>query len=153
MDDKHDDCLNSTEISNLYFNQVKSSVEDQGRYVSIVGSIFYVALITLYCSISSDLTSIQKKHFIISFSLSVGMFVLNEVINMIRSYMEVKYASNQWENYYKKESSLQEIQDNIAKRNNSLYEKAFGYWVTLFSISVASGLYSIITLVILTFRL
>lgn len=147
------DCAKCLEISDLVYKQLTTSEEEQSRYTTVIVSVFFISLITIYSSISKDLTSIQRNHFLISFIFSVSLFVVNEMVNMIRSYIEYFYDRKQWTKYFEKKKSFIVIQQKINRYNNELNKCNFWVWVVLFSFSVLGGIYAVGTLLFYAFSI
>ena len=147
------DCAKCLEISDLVYKQLKTSEEEQSRYTTVIVSVFFISLITIYSSISKDLTSLQRNHFLISFIISVSLFVVNEMVNMIRSYREYTYNHKQWTKYFEKKKSYLVIQQKMNRYNNKLYKCNFWVWVVLFSFSVLAGIYAVGTLLFYAFSI
>ncbi len=151
MFSNREECKRCLECSDLLYKQLKTNVEDQGRYVSIIGTVFFVALITIYTSITKDLSQNARNCFIISFLISVSSFVINEMINMIRTFSEQLYCQDLWQKFYERKKSLPKIQQKANIYNNKLYKNNFTVWIICFCVSILSGSVAVITLCVSLF--
>ncbi len=142
-------CLDKTK---LFFKEFKSSFEDQGRYISIIGSVFYVSMLTIFCVTANQYSATNKKHFIISFAISVGLFVINEIVGMVRTYQELKFKNKLWQDYNNQQISLTEYEYKDRVYINKLYANAEKFWLIVFIPGVISGVWAVATLLFAVYK-
>lgn len=142
-----EECSTCLELEKLKREQFKDSLEDSTRYISIVCSIFYVSLLTLFLSTSTCFTQECKHLFVISYTLSVGVFIFNEILNMLRPVLLNYYSINEWNKYYQNKIDLNQLSKNIDIKFNKLYKRHFQVWFIIFILGTASGLCALITLI------
>lgn len=147
------DCNNCIEKRKLNFEHFRVSIDDETRYASIICSIFYISLLTFYCSFPVLFNSSYKKVFLISYIVSVGMFVLNEMMKMLKSYKEYTYKTEQWQNLNNKKITQDELEENIRIKVIDLYSDIEKWWLRFFIAGCISGFISVISLVIGVWRL
>lgn len=147
------ECERCIEASDLKYKQTRASIEDQEKYITVIYSVFFISLITMYSSIAKELTESQKLHFIVSYTISISFFAINEIINMIRGYLERNYITKQWTLYYERKKNLPKIQRKINIYTNNVYRFNFATWLLLFCTSVISGVYAVVSLLTYVFSL
>lgn len=142
-------CLDKTK---LFFKEFKSSIDDQGRYISIIGSVFYVSVLTIFCVTANQYSAPNKKHFIISFTISVGLFVINEIVGMVRTYRELKFKNKLWQDYNNQQITLKEYEYKDREYINKLYANAEKFWLIIFIPGVISGVWAVIALLFAVYK-
>lgn len=138
-DDTMNECANCERKIKLLYEQYKNSAEDTGRYISIICSIFYASMITIYCFNAENFSVSNKKVFLISFLISVGVFVLYEIAKMLIGYFDLKEKNKQWGELYQNKISISELENNINKYCNKIYKHYIGIWQFVFAITLISG--------------
>ena len=128
------------------YEQYKNSAEDVSRYISIICSIFYVSIITVYSQVANNFSILNKKFFIINFIISVSVFVLYEIHKMLLGYLDYKEKNKQWISLYKNEINISELENNVNNYNNKLYRDHVIIWKYIFVITMLCGTCAFISL-------
>lgn len=143
---EENNCENCERKIKLFYEQFKNSAEDIGRYVSIICSIFYVSIITIYTQIAESFSILNKKIFIINFIISVAVFVLYEIFKMLLGYFDYKEKNEQWISLYKNKISITELENNVNAHTNKLYKHYEIIWKYIFAITMLCGTFAFISL-------
>ena len=145
-------CENCLEKAKLEYEHYKCSIEDNGRYSSIIGSIFFVSTLTVFTFVSSSFNEIQKQLFTKWYIISLSFFVINEIINMIRNYFDYRYKNQQWGCYYSGQQSLNDLNTNVNKYTHKIYYKSTLIWFILFLFSLFAGFVAVLILLDVAFN-
>ena len=145
-ENSQNNCDNCERKIKLLYEQFKNSAEDVGRYISIVCSIFYVSIITVYSQVANNLSILNKKIFIISFIISIVFFVLYEIFKMLLSYLEYKQKVEQWILLNKNEINISKLERNTNSYSTQLYKHHVTIWKVVFAITLISGAIAFISL-------
>ncbi len=140
-------CDNCERKIKLLYEQYKNSAEDVSRYISIICSIFYVSIITVYSQVANNFSILNKKFFIINFIISVSVFVLYEIHKMLLGYLDYKEKNKQWISLYKNEINISELENNVNVYNNNLYRYHVVIWKYIFVITMLCGTFAFISLI------
>lgn len=147
MGNNDNKCTRCLDKSNIEYKSYSNYAEQMGQYTSIVGSVFYVALLTFFCMVQENWQLFFKILFASSYLLSVSAFIINEIFKMIVHHSIDTFTRKEWEKYYKDELPRNIIQHNINKYDNKKEQEIMKIWKWCFCISLLFGIVAVGVLV------
>lgn len=134
------DCAICLDRAKLYFSYFKRCADEDGRYTSIIFSLGYASLITVYYTIHTHLVLQKKAVFITFLMISLLLFLLNEIWKMIMGLFVNLNDNELWYQYFRHEISLDEIEQKSKEYQVKQYRYYIKAYPFIFSISLIFGL-------------
>ena len=135
-----DKCKNCLERAKLFFSYYKRCADEESKYTSIIFSLGYATMITIYTSLYKHLVIQKKAVFICFLFISLLLFILNEIWKMIMDIFKNQYENELWTKHFKHEISVEDIEI----KSNEYYAKQFNNYLKaypfIFIISLVFGL-------------
>jgi hypothetical protein len=141
-----EECNKCLDRAKLYFSYFKRCAEEEGRYTSIVFSLGYVSMITVYSTIYKYLGMQKKAVFIVFLFISLSTFILHEIWKMVMGILENRHDNDLWYQYFKHEISLDDIEQKTQEYQVKLCKWYLNAYPFIFSISLIFGLLAAILL-------
>ena len=133
-------CKNCLERAKLYFSYFKRCADEEGKYTSIVFSLGYATMITVYSSLHKYLVTQKKAVFICFLAVSLSVFILNEIWKMIMGALANRYEADLWSQYFKKEITVEDIELKAHKYKAQQYKWYSMAYPAIFVLSLIFGL-------------
>lgn len=125
-------CRTCLERAKLYFSYYKRCADEDGKYTSIVFSLGYVTMITVYSTLYKHLLIQKKAIFICFIFVSLSLFILNEIWKMIMGIFENSYENELWCQYFKREISVEDIEQKTNEYQAKQYRWYFKHILLYF---------------------
>lgn len=140
------DCDTCLKRAKLMFDYYKRNADEETKYVTIIFSLGYVAMTTIYSTIYQHILIQRKAIFIICLFISLFTFVINEIWKMIINFFENQYENDLWIKNINKEITLDELEYKIRCYRAKQYKIYCNTYPTIFTISLISGVLACIVL-------
>ena len=141
-------CKNCLERAKLYFSYFKRCADEEGKYTSIILSLGYATMVTIYSTLYKHLILQKKAIFICFLAVSLSCFILNEIWKMIMGALENRYEADLWRQYFKHEISVEDIELKAYEYKTKQYECYSKAYPFIFVISLIFGLLAAVLLFI-----
>ena len=140
------ECNNCLERAKLFFSYFKRCADEEGRYTSIIFSLGYASMITVYSTLHKHLVLQKKAIFIIFLFVSLLPFIINEIWKMIMGIFQNLHDNELWYKYFRNEISLNDIEQKTQEHQVKLYRWYIWVYPFLFIISLVFGLLAAVLL-------
>ena len=117
------DCNECLNRAKLMFSHYRRNAEEEGKYTTLVFSLGYVTMMTIYSTMHHYLTFQRKAVFICFLFVSLFLFILNEIWKMLVGMFVYKNEGKLWEQHFDDKISLDELE-----------KQDLTYWVKLYNI-------------------
>ena len=127
---KEKDCNYCQDRAKLMFCHYKRNAEEEGKYTTLVFSLGYVTMMTIYSTMYHYLTFQRKSIFICFLFISLSLFVLNEIWKMLMGILIYKHEGKLWEQHFTDKISLDKLEKQDKKywvRIYNIYENAYPF--------------------------
>lgn len=139
-------CNNCLNRAKLMFDYYKRNADEETKYVTIVFSLGYAAMITIYSTMYKHLLVQPKAVFVICLFISLFTFVINEVFKMIMNFLENQHENDLWVQNLENKISLDELEHQTRLYNTKQYKLYSNAYPAIFTISLISGVLASIVL-------
>jgi hypothetical protein len=126
----------------ICYNSSEKSLIDEHKYASVIITLAYGLLITLFFQLSEKMNSKSISLFIICLLISVGLFIINELFKMISSYIISSKINELWLKIIVSEITLEQWEIERLKCSNSLYKPYLKVYPWILSFSIVAGVLS-----------
>lgn len=140
------DCSRCLNRAKLMFDYYKRNADEETKYVTIVFSLGYVAMITIYSTMYQHLLVQRKAVFIICLFISLFTFIINEVWKMIMNFLENQYENDLWVQNLDNKITLDDLEYQTRHYNAKQYKIYCNAYPAIFIISLISGVLASIVL-------
>ncbi len=143
MNISHDEdnyCNNCIERLKLHFEHFKRSADEEQKYTSLVCSLGYVTLISIFSFIQKNLIIQHKCIFICCLFISIFPFIINEIWKMYMGIENNKYQNEQWSRNFKGLITLDEMLMNINKKEIEIFSNYERFYYFTFYTSLIFGI-------------
>jgi len=141
-----EECNNCLDRAKLYFSYFKRCADEESRYTSIVFSLGYASMITVYSTLYKHLIIQKKAIFIVFLFVSLSLFILNEIWKMVMGIFENQHDNDLWCQYFKHEISLDDIEQKTQEYQVKQYRWYVKAYPFIFSVSLIFGLLAAVLL-------
>lgn len=140
------DCSHCLNRAKLMFDYYKRNADEETKYITIVFSLGYVAMITIYSTMYQHLLVQRKAVFIICLFISLFTFVVNEVWKMIMNFFENQYENKLWVQNLDNKITLEDLEYQTRRYNAKQYKVYYNAYPAIFITSLISGVIASVVL-------
>lgn len=137
---KEINCDTCLKRAKLMFDYYKRNADEETKYVTIVFSLGYVAMTTIYSTMYQYLSIKNRAVFIICLFISLFTFIMNEIWKMIMGILENKHENELWSKNFKNQITLNELERQTRIFNAKQFEIYNKVYPAIFVVSSIAGL-------------
>ena len=146
-------CEECIKRAKLLFEQYKRSAEEEYKYTSLVFSLGYAAVITIFSTIHTSISLNLKGIFISIFAISLISFVINEIWKMKLGQKDIENNNKIWNEFFNGKITLTDIEHTSAVCYNEFSKNYYEWYPILFNISLYAGIIATLILFVYCIRL
>ena len=145
MSDRNN-CEECISRAKLLFEQYKRSAEEEYKYTSLVFSLGYAAIVTIFSTVHKAIPLNLKGIFILFFAISLIAFVANEIWKMKLGQKDIENNNKIWDDFFNGKITLTDIEHKSAVCYNEFSKNYYDWYPKLFKISLYAGIFATLIL-------
>ena len=135
------------------FNAYKHSCEEDKKYASFIISLGYATMITVFSTIHKGMNNSTNAVFIVCLTISILVFILNEIWKMLWNIKDSKYKNNLWAQNSRGELSLDDLEKKQQDYEIACFEIYNKFYPWIFGSSLLMGLVAVAIIFIVSITL